>query len=314
MKKEMRIISPGPLTTVQDFGRAGYQAKGFTVCGAADADSMMTANLLCGNAPGEGVLEMTLFGICAQFMCDTVIALSGADVSPVINGKPAEMNRAYYLHAGSYLLCNGSSNGVRAYLAVAGGFDIQPIMGSVATGLKFALGGWYGRKLAAGDVIPLKCKTARPSDIDERYVAREAYTDTVTLRCVPGPQDDMFTEKGIADFFGTPYTVTPASDRMGIRLEGTALESKNGTDIISDGIVSGSVQVPSNGQPILLIADHQTTGGYAKIATVISADIPKAGQLTAGNTVRFLPVTVEEAQDAARERKARFDALSAKFR
>ena len=311
MRREMRVIYPGPFTTVQDNGRYGHQSEGFIVSGCADSESMKIANILCGNDPCCGVLEMTLAGMCVQFMCDTVIAVSGADIVPFINGKRAEMNRAYFLPEGSYFMSSGSVNGIRAYLAVSGGFDIPSVMGSVSTGLKFALGGFGGRRLKAGDTVPLNRETPRPANIAERRTPRIPYESSVTLRCVRGPQDGLFTEKGIADFFGGEYTVTNASDRMGIRFDGTPLESVSGTDIISDGICCGSVQVPINGKPILLLADHQTTGGYAKIATVISADIPKAAQLAAGNTVRFEEIGVAEAQEIARERHAYLAHLAA---
>lgn len=312
--KEIRIIDAGPLTTVQDKGRFGYQSSGFSVCGVLDPDAMERANLLVGNDPNEAVLEIALSGITAQLMCDTVIALCGADMSPIINGVPAESDRAYALPAGSYIALSGARSGARAYLAIAGGFDIAPVMGSRSTGLKFSLGGFGGRKLISGDRIPLNKETSTLADISERHLPHPTYPAEVILRVVPGPQDDMFTEEAIKAFYNTPYTVTPTSDRMGIRLDGELLTSEKGTDIISDGIVTGSVQVSSDGKPILLTADHQTTGGYAKIATVISADIPKAGQLMSGDKVRFAKVTVGEAQKIAREKKAELDKLTARFR
>lgn len=309
----MRIISPGPLSTVQDGGRIGYQSLGFTVGGAADADSMHTANILCKNKPDEAVIEMTLFGLTAQFSCDTVIALSGADVSPVVNGVPVEMNRAIFLYAGSYLYCSAAKNGVRAYLAVSGGFDIPDVMGSKSTSLKLRIGGYMGRRLAAGDVISLARETAPFTDMNDRVLPSAHFGSNVTLRCVAGPQNDMFTDGALKTFFTAEYTVSASSDRMGIRLDGPALESVGGTDIISDGIALGSIQVPSDGKPILLIADHQTTGGYAKIATVISSDIPLAGQLSPGNTVRFSEISVEEAQEIAIQRKRQLESLQRKF-
>lgn len=309
----MKIISPGPLSTVQDGGRTGYQSLGFTVGGAADADSMYTANILCGNRPDEAVIEMTLFGITAQFTCDTVIALSGADVSPVVNGVPVEMNRAIALYAGSYLHCSAAQNGVRTYLAICGGLDIADIMGSKSTSLKLGIGGYKGRRLAAGDIIPLTREAEPFPNMAERILPAAPHGAAVTLRCVVGPQNDMFTEDAIRTFFTAEYTVSASSDRMGIRLEGPALEAADGTDIISDGIALGSIQVPSDGKPIMLIADHQTTGGYAKIATVISADIALAGQLAPGNKVKFSEISVEKAQEIAVEKRRRLETLQRKF-
>lgn len=309
----IKIISPGPLSTVQDGGRTGYQSLGFTVGGAADADSMHTANVLCGNRLDEAVIEMTLFGITAQFSCDTVIALSGADVSPVVNGVPVEMNRAIVLYAGSYLHCSAAKNGVRAYLAVSGGFDVDDVMGSKSTSLKLGIGGYKGRRLAAGDIISLNRETAPFNDMNERVLATAPFGSDVTLRCVAGPQNDMFTVDALKTFFNAEYTVSASSDRMGIRLDGPSLESVGGTDIISDGIALGSIQVPSDGKPILLIADHQTTGGYAKIATVISSDISLAGQLAPGNTVRFSEISVDKAQEIAVCKKRQLEELQRKF-
>ena len=305
----MRVLSPGPLSTIQDAGRTGYQSLGFPVGGAADPDSMREANLLCGNDPGEATLEMTLSGVTVQFLCDTVIALCGADMAPVVNGFPAPMGRAIPLYAGSYLTCSAAKGGIRTYLAVAGGFGVPAVMGSKSTSLKLSLGGFEGRKLAAGDMIPLSESIPTLPDMDSRWIRRTPIGREVTLRCVPGPQDGMFSPEAVERFFSEPYTVTPASDRMGVRLEGPALDAPNGTDIISDGIAWGSVQIPSGGKPILLLADHQTTGGYAKIATVISADLSKAGQIGPGTTVRFTRVTVEEAQKEARVRAERFREL-----
>lgn len=310
----MRILSPGPLSTIQDAGRTGYQSLGFTVGGAADMDSMHRANLLCGNDADEGVIEMTLFGITAQFSCDTVIALSGADVSPVVNGVSVEMNRAIALYAGSYLHCAAAKSGVRAYLAVAGGFDVDSVMGSKSTSLKLGIGGFNGRKLAAGDVIPLVRETKPFPDMNVRSLSVPSCVSSVVLRCVPGPQNDMFTSEAMRTLFGSKYTVSAASDRMGIRFDGPALEAVGGTDIISDGIAPGSIQVPSDGKPILLIADHQTTGGYAKIATVISTDMPLAGQLSPGNSVRFSEISVEKAQEIAVRKKAELEELQRKFK
>lgn len=310
----MRIISPGPLSSIQDFGRMGYQDLGFIVGGAADTDSMHIANLLCGNDENEGVVEMTLYGITAQFSCDTVIALSGADVSPVVNGVPVSMNKAVALYAGSYLHCTSAQNGARAYLAVSGGFDVEAVMGSKSTSLKLGIGGFKGRKLAAGDVIALNRETEPFSDMDGRELSVSAFGSDVVLRCVPGPQDDMFTAEALRTLFASEYTVSASSDRMGIRLDGPALDAPEGTDIISDGIVSGSLQVPSDGKPILLIADHQTTGGYAKIATVISSDLPLAGQLSPGNTVRFAEISVEKAQETALCKKEELERLRKKFK
>ena len=294
----MEILSPGLLSTIQDLGRFGYQASGFAPTGAADTLSMKRANALVGNEPGEAVLEMMLLGVTARFHTACVIALTGADMAPKINGSDVENGAALRVDAGDVLELSGTRDGMGCYLAVAGGFDIPLVMGSRSTGMRFGVGGFKGRKLMRGDVIRLRAPATDLSEIEcRRLPSRPVFSRHVVLRAVPGPQDDMFSEEELNGFFSLPYSVTNATDRMGIRLEGKPIVSKNTSDIISDGTVFGAVQVPSGGQPIILMADRQTTGGYAKIATVITADLPRAAQMRPGNTVRFMRVSVEQAQE-----------------
>ena len=202
-----------------------------------------------------------------------------------------------------------AKSGLRVYLAVAGGIVGEYVFGSASTNLKFAFGGYNGRKLQSGDVLAIGTGAFPLGDIDKWEIPESEYGNDTELRVVLGPQNDMFTDEDIRLFLSQKYEVTAQSDRMGIRLSGEPLKSKNGMDIISDGIVFGSVQVPNSGEPIILMADHQTTGGYAKIATVISVDLPRASQLSAGNTVRFKSVTVEEAERLAKKQKRFFDNL-----
>lgn len=302
---KLTILSPGPLTTVQDSGRFGALGKGFSPGGAMDMDAMTVANLLVGNAPGVGVLEMTMLGITARFDCETVIALTGADMSTRLNDEPIARYASIAVHPGDILSMKAAKNGVRAYLSVAGGFDLPLVMGSVSTSLKCALGGFQGRKLKTGDELPLNQSGA---PFPPRQVSPpEDYPDCISLRVLLGPQDDAFTQKGIDTFLGCEYTVTDKADRMGIRLSGEIIESKNGVDILSDGIAAGSVQIPASGTPIIMMADRQTTGGYAKIATVISADLSRAAQARPGTRIRFVRVTEAEAirlrRDAEKKRK-----------
>ena len=202
-----------------------------------------------------------------------------------------------------------AKSGMRAYLAVAGGIVGEYVFGSASTNLKFAFGGHFGKKLQSGDVLAIGTGAFPLGDIDKWEIPESEYSKDAQLRVVLGPQNEMFTDEDIRLFLSQEYEVTAQSDRMGIRLSGEPLKSKNGMDIISDGIVFGSVQVPNSGEPIILMADHQTTGGYAKIATVISVDLPRASQLSAGNTVRFKSVTVEEAEQEAKKQKRFFDNL-----
>lgn len=302
---KLTILSPGPLTTVQDSGRFGALGKGFSPGGAMDMDAMTVANLLVGNAPGVGVLEMTMLGITARFDCETVIALTGADMSTRLNDEPIARYASIAVHPGDILSMKAAKNGVRAYLSVAGGFDLPLVMGSVSTNLKCALGGFQGRKLKTGDELPLN-QSGAPF-LPRQVSPPEDYPDCISLRVLLGPQDDAFTQKGIDTFLGCEYTVTDKADRMGIRLSGEIIESKNGVDILSDGIAAGSVQIPASGTPIIMMADRQTTGGYAKIATVISADLSRAAQARPGTRTRFVRVTEAEAirlrRDAEKKRK-----------
>ena len=302
----IEILSPGLLSTIQDLGRFGFQESGFAPSGASDSLSMKRANALVGNDPGEAVVEMMLLGMTAYFRAACVIALTGADMSPKINGTGVENGCAIRVEPGDVLELSGTSDGMGCYLAVAGGFDLPAVMGSRSTGLRFGMGGFQGRRLAQGDMLPLRSPVPDLPDLDRRRLpSRPVYGKHIVLRAVAGPQDYMFSEAELEGFFSHPYSVTNATDRMGIRLEGEPIVPKTSSDIISDGTAFGAIQVPSGGQPIILMADRQTTGGYAKIATVITADLPRAAQMRPGCTVRFMAVTVEEAQDIlAMENKA----------
>ena len=305
----IEIITPGLLTTVQDFGRVGVMKNGFTQNGAMDRYSMAVANRLCGNCDSAPVLEMTVLGVTARFTQDTVVCVSGADFGAKINDKPIKRNKAYKINKGDILSMGAAKSGMRAYLAVAGGIVGEYVFGSASTNLKFAFGGHFGKKLQSGDVLSIGTGAFPLGEIDKWEIPESEYSKDAQLRVVLGPQNEMFTDEDIRLFLSQEYEVTAQSDRMGIRLSGEPLKSKNGMDIISDGIVFGSVQVPNSGEPIILMADHQTTGGYAKIATVISVDLPRASQLSVGNTVRFKSVTVEEAEQEAKKQKRFFDNL-----
>lgn len=305
----IEIITPGILTTVQDFGRVGVMKNGFTQNGAMDRYSMTVANRLCGNCDSAPVLEMTVLGVTARFTQDTVVCVSGADFGTKINDKPIKRNKAYKINKGDILSMGAAKSGMRAYLAVAGGIVGEYVFGSASTNLKFAFGGHFGKKLQSGDVLSIGTGAFPLGEIDKWEIPESEYSKDAQLRVVLGPQNEMFTDEDIRLFLSQEYEVNAQSDRMGIRLSGEPLKSKNGMDIISDGIVFGSVQVPNSGEPIILMADHQTTGGYAKIATVISVDLPRASQLSVGNTVRFKSVTVEEAEQEAKKQKRFFDNL-----
>lgn len=273
-----------------------------------DIKAMKTANILLSNAENAAVLEMTLNGIAAVFTEDCAICISGARIDAKINKKPICTNKVYKITAGDVLLCGRVTNGARAYLGVSGGIDVPKFLGSRSTDIKLKAGGFCGRKLNTGDelkIMPHKM----PGNIEERETAEFEFKTDILLRAVPGPQNDMFTKEDMKTFFTAEYRISAEADRMGIRLSGPPLKGKNGMNIISDGIAPGSVQVPESGQPILLAADRQTTGGYAKAATVISADMPLLAQALPGQCIKFRKVTVKEAENAARAEEHKFEML-----
>ncbi len=297
---EIEILSAGPLTTVQDLGRFGYLESGIGSAGVMDRAAYAAANELVGNKNNEAVLELTLYGAQIRFSDEAVIAVTGADMNPVINGEAVEMYRALKVRTDDVLALGMAAAGCRAYIAVRGGIDVEPVMNSRSTDLKAKIGGFMGRKLSQGDILKIGESRALSHREEEKLfhkcLERPDYSGDVTVRVIEGPQEEYFTEKGIESFYGEAYKVLPESDRMGIRLSGDRVESKEATDIISDGIVFGSVQIPASGQPIILMADHQTTGGYAKIATVVSEDLSLLAQLKPGNTVSFVKADISEVQ------------------
>ena len=294
----IQIINGGFLTTVQDMGRYGYQETGMSVSGVMDTRAASLANILVGNDTNEAVIEITMMGPTMKFTEDEIIAVTGGDLGAKIDGKPVERYRAVLVKAGQTLSFMGMYGGSRAYIAFAGGLDIPVVMGSRSTNIKCGLGGFKGRRLLDGDYISFRAKRRYlPYFLSRSLDLNEFDQDNITLRVIMGPQDDAFTAAGKETFLSSEYVVTSEFDRMGCRLEGPFIASKSTTDIISDGIAFGSVQVPSHGKPIILLADRQTTGGYAKIATVISVDIPKLVQRKTDHKVKFQAVTVEEAQE-----------------
>ena len=296
----VKVIIPGALTTVQDAGRYGYQSSGIQTSGVMDHKAYEEANALVGNTGGEAVLEATLFGGMMEVTADTVAAVAGADMEPKVNNVPCGMNRPVLLRAGDTLSLDMAKSGCRSYIAFAGGVDVPVVLGSRATNMKCRMGGYKGRPLQTGDAFETGLwgeeAAERYEEVRDRSFPAEAYTSPIEVRVIEGPQAEYFTEKGKETFYSARYTISDQSDRMGYRLEGEAIESVDGTDIISDGIAFGAVQVPASGRPIVLLADRQTTGGYAKIATVCSFDIPRLVQGKPGDTVCFRRISLEEAQ------------------
>lgn len=301
------VINGGILTTIQDSGRYGYQELGIPTSGAMDDYNFRLANILVGNKLDEAVLEMTYFGPTLKFNEDLTLAITGSDMSPKINGQAIPMFETIKVKAGDTLQFGKVNEGIRSYLAFGGSIDVPMVNGSKSTHIKTKMGGIDGRALKAKDILNIKKsreKTMRR--IPEKYLPKFSHCNI--LRVVLGPQDDYFTEKGIHDLFRSGgYQVTKDFDRMGIRLKGTEIEHKETADIISDGTNFGSIQVPANGQPIILVADRQTTGGYTKIGNVITPDLPKLAQMTFLDKVLFQKVTIEEAQKLTLEYKNKFD-------
>ena len=288
------ILNPGLLTTVQDFGRIGYQQFGVPVSGVVDPRAMSIANILVDNPEDEAVLECTMLGPQIRFNAPNAIAITGGDLGPTIDNQPIPNYAAIRVEAGQVLRFAGLRSGCRAYIAFAGGLDIAPVMGSRSTYMKAKIGGVEGRKLQKDDVIKFRKPNPDLRGLNIRHISPEFVPRLeYKLRVVLGPQDDMFTEHGIETFLSESYVVTPEFDRMGCRLDGEIIEHKGESgDIISDGIAFGAIQVPTAGKPIIMLSDRQTTGGYTKIANVISADFRILAQLKAGDRVRFAQVSV----------------------
>jgi len=300
------IIAPGLMTSVQDLGRYGHQALGMPVAGATDPLAFRLVNRLVGNEENTGALEIGYLGPTFTVNADAVrVAFGGAaklTLQPAGGGdaRPVKPWRSVLLKRGDRLAIGAVEDGSVAYLAIEGGFAIAPFMGSFSTYMRSGLGGFQGRALQAGDRLPLN-KVAQEGD--ERELADVIDYGSGPVRVVLGPQEDRFTEKGIQTFLSATYTVTKEADRMGIRLDGEVIEHTRGADIASEGVVSGSIQVPGNGKPIILMADRQTTGGYTKIATVISADLPRVGRMKPGDTLTFTAISVAEAEMIRREQE-----------
>jgi len=303
----LEVVAPGPLTTVQDSGRFGYGRYGVAPSGTLDSFSLRVANLLVGNSENEACLEITLFGFKVKALTDVAIAVAGADLQAHCNDKPLDMWTSYILKKGSVLSFRGLRGGCRSYLAIGGGLYLPEVMGSKSTNLCSRFGGLGGRPLQKGDILSsvsphlhLKTKGRR---LPLKWIP--SYGNEWKLRVIFGPQDDQFTEKGKKTFISSPYHVSSHSDRTGIRLTGPIIERSPEVDesIISEGVIPGTIQVPGDAQPIIILVEI-VTGGYRKIATVITADLPLLGQIKPGDTVRFEQVSLDDAYESLREMEA----------
>lgn len=295
--KLCRVIKPGLSTTVQDLGRCGFQRYGVPFSGAMDDYAFTAANLLVGNKPNDACLEITLLGPELEFLNETQIAITGATLSPTINGEKVASWRTLQICRGDVLSFGRSQSGCRAYLAVRGGIDVPVVLGSRSTYVRGGFGGFQGRRLKTGDIIeayktntPLKAGFLMPHELIPHY------SDELTVEVVLGPQSDYFTDRGMETFLSSTYTVTTESDRMGYQLDGSPVEQKSLMDMVSDAIPVGAVQVPRSGKPIIVMKDAQTTGGYPKIAVVITPDVSRLGQVKPNNKVRFSNISLNKAR------------------
>jgi biotin-dependent carboxylase-like uncharacterized protein len=298
------VQAPGLLTTVQDLGREGFGPMGVSASGAADPLSLRIGNRLVGNAQGAAALEMTLVGGAFTFETAAVIALTGADFGPSANGIPLPMWTSIELQNGQTVTLGPSRSGARAYLCIQGGIAVEPFLGSASTHVLSGLGGFEGRALRKGDRLELG--TARPlfrkmtlsPKVLERLQPRKL------IRITDGPQSDWFANFGWKVFCESTFRVTEQSNRMGIRLEGPPVPPDVSWEMITEGVSLGAIQVPPSGQPIILFVEQQTTGGYPKIANVISADVHSLGQLRPRDSIRFERIEMNAARSLLVEQEA----------
>ena len=312
MTTALAVIAPGLGVTVQDLGRPGFQAIGVPPGGALDPVTLRLANWLTGNAEGEGALEMRFSGPSFELHggeAHLAVAGEGAwiELMPPYEGRYPAF-RSVMMKPGQRFRV-AIKGGGPCYLAVEGGFAIPPVLGSLSTLAVARLGGFHGRALAMGDVLPLRL--AAPDLPGEQALRPPKFASAPAIRVMLGPQDTHFTPEGLSTFLGEPFAISHLSDRMGLRLEGKAVEHAGSFDLISDGNAHGAIQVPGSGQPIVLMADRGTTGGYPKIATVIGADLPLLGRLPPGAELRFKAVTQTEAVEALLAQDAMLASLKA---
>ncbi|MGD8292466.1 MAG: biotin-dependent carboxyltransferase family protein [Desulfobacterales bacterium] len=297
----LEILSPGIHTSVQDLGRYGYGRYGVAPSGALDTFALRVANLLVGNTQDRAGLEAMLMGPAIRALEDIVVAITGGNFQPLQNKQPIEMWRSHVFKKNDILSFGSNLSGFRAYIAVAGGIRVPSIMGSRSTNLSSRFGGFQGRVVGKRDILACENDSRYPRSATRRLRADliPSYPTHWLLRVIWGPQDDHFPDESQHAFLNETYRMSPDSDRTGIRLEGAAIRQKSEipASIISEGVIAGSVQIPGDGKPIIILGET-VSGGYRKIATVISADLPLLGQMKPGDTVEFSAVSLDEARAA----------------
>ena len=302
----IQVQEPGLFTTVQDFGREGFGPLGVSASGAADAISLRMGNRLVGNAEGAAGLEMTLLGGTFLFPEGAVIALAGSDFGATLDGKPVELWTAFESRPGQALRLGPTCSGARCYLCVRGGIAVKLFLGSASTHILSGLGGHDGRALRKGDVLNIGAASVSSRERSMSARALKELQARKVLRVTPGPQSDWFPESAQRLFYESRYRVAEESNRMGIRLEGAIVPVPSGGEMISEGVSLGAIQVPEGGKPIILFVEQQTTGGYPKIANVISADFHSLGQLRPRDEIRFERVDWETARALLTEQEELF--------
>ncbi|KQL54257.1 KipI antagonist [Heyndrickxia shackletonii] len=321
------IKKPGLLTSIQDIGRYGYQKYGVIVSGVMDPVAHRIANLLVGNEENAPTLEITLLGPVLEIHEDTLISICGGDMSPHINGKPVPMWRTVYVKKGSELRFGTAKAGCRVNLAVAGGFSVPTVMGSKSTYLNAGIGGFNGRALKTGDhisvnqpsplsskiILQMKKQAGSRSFLEMEWSVASKFIPSFktdqTIRVMKGRQYSLFTNQSQKDFFSKTFEVSTQSDRMGYRLKGETLALKEPKEMLSEAVSFGTIQVPSDGNPIILLADRQTTGGYPKIGQVATVDLPLLAQAKPGDRLRFSEIEHEVAEQLLMERERKIQEL-----
>lgn len=296
--------APGFFTTVQDLGREGFGPLGVSASGAADAISLRIGNRLAGNPDGAAALEMTLVGGAFRFERPAIIAVSGSDFAPSLDGIALPMWSSVEIQEGQTLKFGPSRSGARAYLCIEGGIAVEPFLGSASTHVVSGLGGVEGRPLRKGDRLELGAANSRFRKRSTSPKGAESLQPRKNIRVTAGPQSDWFSDEAWTIFCGSTFRVTEQSNRMGIRLEGPAIPLNRSREMITEGVSLGAIQVPPSGQPIILFVEQQTTGGYPKIANVISADLHSVGQLRPRDEIRLERIEMSEARSLLMRQEA----------
>ncbi|MCJ7842601.1 biotin-dependent carboxyltransferase family protein [Lederbergia sp. NSJ-179] len=301
----IQVIKAGMQTTIQDLGRHGWQSYGISVCGAMDHWAARLANFVLDNDENEAVIEMAFRGPTLKIQKNLILAIFGADMGAEWNGRRMEIGKPIFVQKGDILTFSYAKDGTRTYLAVKGGFFIEKVLNSYSTDMRTGMGGICGRALKKGDILPVK----ESSDFHHALWGLPSHArnyireNIIPIHFIKGRQYDWFTKESLLLFESESFTIEPHSDRMGYRLSGPVLNWKDSQELITEGTAFGSIQVPPKGQPIILMADRQPTGGYPKIGEVMTCDLPRLSQMRPGDRVRFQEISLQEAQQRTQEQQ-----------